>query len=148
MSDQKKHRSGGRSNTRTRDDIQNIRDMIEQEQPALSPKLIAAVRSAFPQLDKAELTALRTMRGVAAAIPHFSTSRLTGETRTGRTHSYVCSMLNAGYRFTNGRLTTLGSVIVWLLEHPAFTSSAWATKRVEAAIKSGTHQPVPRIPLA
>ena len=148
MSDAKQHRSGGRSNTRTRDDIQNIRDMIEQEQPALTPKLIAAVRRNFPNLRKDELTALRTMRAVAAAIPHISTSRTTGETRTGRTHSYVCSMLNAGYRFTNGRLTTLGSVIVWLLEHPAFTSSAWATKRVEAAIKAGTHQPVPRIPLA
>lgn len=148
MQDQKKHRSGGPSNTRTRDDIQNIREMIEQEQPALSPKLIKIVRRAFPDLKANELTALRTMRGVAAAIPHLSTSRATGETRTGRTHSYVCSMLNAGYRFTNGRLTTLGSAIVWLLEHPEFTSSAWTTKRVEAAIKAGKHQPVPRIPLA
>ena len=89
---------------------------------------------------------LVSIRKAASLIPHTSV-RKDGTEKTGRSHSYISSMMNAGYIPTHGRNTMFGTVLLWLAEHPDFNSHDWATKRVEEGIRTKTRKPLARIPL-
>ena len=99
----------------------------------------ALLRKHFPSLKNADLTALRSKRGVAAAIPYTS-----ARGKRGRCHAYIVAMQLAGYEMTNGRLTTLESVLLWLLEHPDFRSSRW---RSQAHVLKTRPTRLTRVPL-
>lgn len=138
---------------RTTEALEDIRLRVEQSgkeppQRALSLEIIRALKKMHPSIKLMQFTEVMTKRQVALSLP-LTTIREDGSKKTGRNHAYLCAMQNAGYKLTHGKKTTLGSALLWLAEHPAFSSYKWATHRVEQAIqnKSWTQVPFVQLPV-
>ena len=119
-------------------ELDEIRSLIQEEPTPITPEILKKLR-AYYGLKNESLTALRSIRGVGAAMPELSWDNGT----KGRSHSFIASMQNAGYRCTHpaepgqrGNRTSLASVLVWLHEHPTFRSQDWTTANVKARMKT------------
>ncbi len=127
--------------------IAEIRALFAEVQQPLTREVIRALRKHFPMFKRdSDFLQLVSIRKAASLIPHTSI-RKDGTQKTGRSHSYISSMMNAGFIPTHGSSTMFGSVLLWLAEHPGFNSHDWATKRVEEGIRKKTRKPLPRVPL-
>lgn len=129
-------------------ELEVIRVAFKEEPTNISFAILKKLRGYY-KLTDSDLILLRTIRGVAAAMPELSWDR----GKKGRTHSFICSMMNAGYQCTHpavgstrGSRTSLASVLVWLHEHPTFRSHHWSTANVIKRMEAKTLQPLKREP--
>lgn len=127
--------------------IEEIRAMFAEKPQPLTRAVMRALRNHYPRFKRdSDFLQIVSIRKAASLIPH-TAKRKDGSERTGRSHSYISSMMNAGFTPTHGRSTMFGAVLLWLAEHPDFNSHDWATKRVEEGIRNKSRKPLARVPI-